>query len=120
MRYCLFLIIKYQSVCCGDICRIPDFQKTINESYVAFLKNIFINLIKNDFQIPESWFANKIIRLDEYSGGIEELTSKIANIRTWTYISNQLNWIENSQYWQKKNTQHRKQSFRPFTYKFNK
>ena len=59
-------------------------------------------MIKNDFQIPESWFADKIIRLDEYSGGIEELTSKIANIRTWTYISHQINWIENNQYWQKK------------------
>ena len=85
-----------------DICRIPDFQKIINDSYVAFLKNIFLNLIKNDFQIPESWFADNIIRLDEYSGGIEELTRKIANIRTWTYISHQPNWIENSQYWQKK------------------
>ena len=61
-----------------------------------------LNLIKNDFQIPEPWFADKIVRLDEYSGGIEELTNKIARIRTWTYISNQLNWIENSQYWQKK------------------
>ena len=85
-----------------DVCHIPDFQKIINDSYVAFLKNTFLNLIKNDFQIPEPWFADKIVRLDEYSGGIEELTNKIARIRTWTYISNQLNWIENSQYWQKK------------------
>ncbi len=85
-----------------DVCRIPDFQKIINDSYVTFLKNIFLNLIKNDFQIPEPWFADKIIRLNEYSGGIEELTRKISNIRTWTYISNQSNWIENSQYWQKK------------------
>ncbi len=85
-----------------DVCRIPDFQKIINDSYLTLLKNIFLNLIKNDFQIPESWLASKIIRLDEYSGGIEELTSKIANIRTWTYISHQSNWIENSQYWQKK------------------
>ena len=85
-----------------DLCRIPDFQKIINDSYVIFLKNIFLNLIKNDFQIPELWFADKIIRLDDYSGGIEELTSKVANIRTWTYISNQSNWIENCQYWQEK------------------
>ncbi len=85
-----------------DICCIPDFQKIFNDSYIAFLKNIFLNLIQNDSQIPETWFADKIIRLDNYSGGIEELTSKIANIRTWTYISNQSNWIENNQYWQEK------------------
>jgi len=97
-----FLNSKISISLLWDICRIPDFQKIINDSYVIFLKNIFLNMIKNDFQIPESWFADKITRLDEYSGGIEELTSKIANIRTWTYISNQSNWIENSQYWQKK------------------
>ena len=42
------------------------------------------------------------MRLENYSGGIEELISKIANIRTWTYISNQSNWIANSEYWQEK------------------
>ena len=97
-----FLNNKFAISLLWDICRIPDFQKIINDSYVAFLKNIFLNLINNDFQIPESWFADKITRLNEYSGGIEELTRKIANIRTWTYISNQPNWLENSQYWQKK------------------
>ena len=85
-----------------DISRIPDFQKIFNDSYTASLKSIFLNLIKNNSQIPESWFSEKIIRLDNYSGGIEELTTKIANIRTWTYISNQSNWLENNQYWQEK------------------
>ncbi len=85
-----------------DISRIPDFQKIFNDSYLASLKSIFLNLIKNNSQIPESWFSKKIIRLDNYSGGIEELTNKIANIRTWTYISNQSNWLENNQYWQEK------------------
>ncbi len=97
-----FLNNKFSISLLWDVCRIPDFQKIINDSYLTLLKNIFLNLIKNDFQIPESWLASKIIRLDEYSGGIEELTSKIANIRTWTYISHQSNWIENGQYWQKK------------------
>ena len=85
-----------------DICRIPDFQKISNDSYTAFLKSIFLILIKNDLQIPESWLVDKIKRLENYSGGIEELSNKISNIRTWTYISNQSNWIENSQYWQEK------------------
>ncbi len=85
-----------------DISRIPDFQKIFNDSYVASLKSIFLNLIKNNSRIPESWFSEKIIRLDNYSGGIEELTTKISNIRTWTYISNQSSWLENNQYWQEK------------------
>ena len=37
--------------------------------------------------------------------GIEELSIKIANIRTWTYISNSSQWIEKSEFWQEKTYQ---------------
>ena len=36
---------------------------------------------------------------------LEELMNyqkKLANIRTWTYISNQSNWLKNKQFWQEK------------------
>ena len=85
-----------------DVCRVPDFQKIMDDSYLELLKNIFLNLINNDLKIPESWLSDKVSRLDNYyNGGIEELTRKIANIRTWTYISNQ-SWLENNDYWKDK------------------
>ena len=31
-----------------NVCKIPDFQKVFNDSYQAFLKNIFLTLIKNE------------------------------------------------------------------------
>ena len=85
-----------------DVCRIPDFQKIMDDTYIDLLKKIFLILIKNDLKIPENWLNDKIRRLDNYAGGIDELTSKIANIRTWTYISNQSDWLENKEYWKKK------------------
>jgi len=85
-----------------NICRIPDFQKIMDDNYLDLLKNIFLNLIQNDLKIPESWFYKRIARLDNNSGGIDELTNKIANIRTWTYISNQSIWLENNEYWKEK------------------
>ena len=88
-----------------DICRIPDFQKILNDTYINFLKNIFLTLIKNDGIFPESWLEDKILGLDNYSGGIEELSIKITNIRTWTYITNQSNWIKNYKFWQEKTTE---------------
>ena len=36
-----------------DVCRIPDFQKIFNDSYLSLLKNIFLILIKNDGGLPE-------------------------------------------------------------------
>jgi len=85
-----------------DICRIPDFQKVFNDSYLDLLKNIFITLIENDGILPEFWLDEKIKKLENYNGGIEELSIKISNIRTWTYISNHSRWIKNFQFWQEK------------------
>ena len=85
-----------------DICRIPDFQKFSTDSYIDFLKNIFLTLVNNDGVLPEPWLEDRVSRLENYKGGIEELSIKIATIRTWTYIANQSNWIKNHQFWQEK------------------
>ena len=85
-----------------DVCRVPDFQKIMNDNYIELLKRIFLTLMSSNLKIPEDWLNERIERLDNYSGGIEELTIKIAKIRTWTYISNQSYWLENNEYWKKK------------------
>ena len=37
--------------------------------------------------------------------GIPELSIKISQIRTWTYISNNHNWVKNTYYWKEKTQQ---------------
>ncbi|SVD38703.1 uncharacterized protein METZ01_LOCUS391557, partial [marine metagenome] len=82
-----------------DVCRIPDFQKLFNDIYLQFLKTIFLLLVKND-KIPKLWLEKNILGLQKFNSGIEELSQKISQIRTWTYISNHQNWIDNEKYWQ--------------------
>ena len=82
-----------------DVCRIPDFQKLFNDTYLQFLKTIFLLLIKNE-KIPKLWLEKNILGLQNFNGGIEELSLKISQVRTWTYISNHQNWIDNEKYWQ--------------------
>ena len=74
----------------------------MNDSYIDLLKNIFLNLMENNLFIPKNWIEKHIHKLEDYSGGIDELSSKISNIRTWTYISNQSNWLKDKLYWQEK------------------
>ena len=40
--------------------------------------------------------------LENFDGGIEELSGKIAQIRTWTYIANHREWLTNALFWQEK------------------
>ena len=87
-----------------EICCIPDFQKIFNDSYIDLLKNIFLTLVNNNGILPDSWLQERILRLENYKGGIEELSIKIASIRTWTYISNQSIWIKDHEFWQEKNS----------------
>ena len=52
--------------------------------------------------MPDKWLQEKIFHLENYSGGIEELSIKIAKIRTWTYITNHSNWIDDYRFWKNK------------------
>ena len=85
-----------------DICCIPDFQKIFNDSYLDLLKNIFLTIVGNNGILPEFWLQERILRLENYTGGIEELSVKIAIIRTWNYITNQSIWIKDHKFWQEK------------------
>ncbi len=85
-----------------DICQIPDFEKLFNDNYLLLLKDIFLILIENNYRIPEEWIKTKISKLNNFGGGIPELSIKISQIRTWTYISNNHNWLKNSHYWKEK------------------
>ena len=85
-----------------QVCRIPDFQKIFDDNYFELLKEVFLTLINNDGVLEENWLQQKILRLEDYTGGIEELSIKIAKIRTWTYVTNYANWIEDYVFWQNK------------------
>ena len=85
-----------------NICQIPDFEKLSNDNYLLLLKDIYLILVQNNYNIPEEWIKKKVSRLNNFGGGISELTIKISQIRTWTYISNNHEWFQNSNYWKEK------------------
>ena len=41
----------------------------------------------------------QLIKLDKLEGNVDSLSNRIANVRTWSYVSNKNNWIENQDYW---------------------
>ena len=83
-----------------DVCQIPDFRKILPDHHANFLRNVFLHLTEADGQLPEDWVSSQIDRLDNVSGDIESLTGRLANIRTWTYISHRGNWLRDLNYWQ--------------------
>ena len=39
------------------------------------------------------------MKLDKLEGNVDSLSNRIANVRTWSYVSNKNNWVENQSYW---------------------
>ena len=39
------------------------------------------------------------MKLDKLEGNVDSLSNRIANVRTWSYVSNKNNWTENQNYW---------------------
>ncbi len=88
-----------------EVCQIPDFEKLFNDNYLLLLKDIYLILIENNYNIPEDWINKKVSRLNNFGGGIPELSIKISQIRTWTYIANNHDWLKNIYYWKEKTHQ---------------
>ena len=37
--------------------------------------------------------------LDKLDGNVDSLSNRIANVRTWSYVSNKSSWVENQDFW---------------------
>ena len=83
-----------------DVCQIPDFSKTLSESHSYFLEQVFNHLQDNNGELPENWVAKQIQRFNRTDGDIDTLSSRLAHIRNWTYISNRNNWTRDPLRWQ--------------------
>ena len=81
-----------------ECCQIPDFQKkAFNHIEVVTKVFNFLNSSKN--RIPNDYMKNQLKGLDKYHGNIDVISNKISNVRTWSYVANKKNWVENSDYW---------------------
>ena len=84
-----------------DICQIPDFRKLGAEPHARFLADLYV-LLMDKGRIDDDWLAARINRLDRTDGDIDALSSRIAHIRSWTFLSHRAAWLQNAAYWQER------------------
>ena len=75
-----------------EICSIPDYSKNFDDSHSELLEQIYLFLIDKG-EIPENWVNKKLDDLNNIKGELDLLGTRLANVRTWNYISNHKNWI---------------------------
>lgn len=90
-----------------EVCQIPDFRKTTEDSHHNLLSEIYTRLLTADgsgdiVPLSEDWVSSHISRLEREEGDIDALMTRIAHIRTWTYITHKKDWLQKADYWSEK------------------
>ena len=81
-----------------DVCRIPDFRGISGREHADLLSVIY-NYLHEKGQIPQDWLAHQINRIDNNQGDIDALSKRLAYIRTWTYVAQRKDWVDDHDYW---------------------
>ena len=82
-----------------ECCQIPDFVKKTYGNHFEVIGNVFKFLISKKGLISEDYMRLQLMKLDKLDGNVDSLSNRIANVRTWSYVSNKNNWVENQSYW---------------------
>jgi ATP-dependent RNA helicase SUPV3L1/SUV3 len=85
-----------------EVCQIPDFRKVMSEQHARLLGQIFRHLRGPTGRLPIDWVAAHVSRLDRADGDIDTLMTRIAHIRTWTYIAHRPDWLPDAASWQER------------------
>ncbi|MDC1428742.1 helicase-related protein [Emcibacteraceae bacterium] len=83
-----------------EVCQLPDFRQISDDEHIQLCSSIYHQISSDHNRISEDWMANLMKPLNNVTGNIDTLSTRIAHIRTLTYISNRPGWCENQKYWQ--------------------
>jgi len=82
-----------------DCCQIPDFVKKTYGNHLEVVSKVFNFLNSKGGKITNDFMRLQLMKLDKLEGNVDSLSNRIANVRTWSYVSNKINWVENQEYW---------------------
>jgi ATP-dependent RNA helicase SUPV3L1/SUV3 len=83
-----------------DVCQVPDYRKISAQDHAELVGTLYKFLMGPAGRIPVDWFANQVAFADRTDGDIDTLATRIAHIRTWTFVSNRGDWLDDPEHWQ--------------------
>ena len=82
-----------------ECCQIPDFVKKTYGHHLEVVGKVFNFLINKEKKVPNYYMKKQLSMLDKLEGNVDSISNRISNVRTWSYVSNKSNWVENQDYW---------------------
>jgi ATP-dependent RNA helicase SUPV3L1/SUV3 len=82
-----------------ECCQIPDFEKKAYGQHINIVDKVFQFLSTRKNRIPNKFMREQLNGLEKDHGNVDLLSHRLSNVRTWSYVANKKNWVENSDYW---------------------
>jgi ATP-dependent RNA helicase SUPV3L1/SUV3 len=84
-----------------EACALPDYRRIAPAQHADLIASIYMDLVKRG-HVDENYMAEQVRRADTTDGDIDTLSHRIAQIRTWTFVSNRPGWLADQAHWQEK------------------
>jgi ATP-dependent RNA helicase SUPV3L1/SUV3 len=83
-----------------EMCQIPDYRKISAASHAELVATLYGYVTSGEGKIPADWFAHQVALADRTDGDLDTLSSRLAQIRTWTFVSHHAQWLDDPEHWQ--------------------
>ncbi len=84
-----------------DACALPDYRRIAPAQHADIISAIYLDLVRNG-HVDEDYLARQVRLSDRTEGDIDTLSHRIAQIRTWTFVSHRPGWLADPTHWQEK------------------
>ncbi|GLK78232.1 helicase [Methylopila jiangsuensis] len=82
-----------------EVCQVPDYRKIAPAQHTELLAELY-GFLSRPGMVPTDWFARHVALTDRADGDIDTLSARIAHIRTWTFVANRSDWLDDPEHWQ--------------------
>lgn len=80
-------------------CQVPDYRKIAPANHAELVTTLY-GFLMREGKIPTDWFARQVLQADRTDGDIDTLSTRIAHVRTWTFVANRPDWLSDPEHWQ--------------------
>lgn len=82
-----------------EACQVPDYRKIAPANHAELVTTLY-GFLMREGKIRDDWFARQVAQADHPEGDIDSLSTRIAHVRTWTFVANRPDWLADPDHWQ--------------------
>jgi ATP-dependent RNA helicase SUPV3L1/SUV3 len=82
-----------------EVCQVPDYRKIAPATHAELVVTLY-GFLMREGRIPVDWFSSHVAQADRTDGDIDTLSNRIAHVRTWTFVANRPDWLDDPEHWQ--------------------